>query len=502
MYPLLALTFDVPHDGLKHLQEQLHQKEHNIARLQSFLSNESAFQEYLALYLSYYPIPSSDHLTHRSGQSPVAGKSLLADASYWIYVLGNGSQDRRKLPQEVLGDLERLAAANNALRNRNTRVRIIAQERMRVMRHRKQLFRRIWERITALHELKGKYACNQVVGAYHENMYHTYLAMPLEQKPEPVFFYPVRCSKAGTISEHTHMKDLVIEPLPIELDNARTTTSWIPSEGYVNPLGPDDPEASQAYTIVENTWRDIVSDYREMQRIVPTLTDTVALLKVYYQANVPTVAERQALGALTTEDLKRSLWEMLRQEALRNAWLGNHLNTVDKLIRARKSELRKKIALLIEERRAYEEAILPLEREIEQEIAAIEGQRSAFRDYLRRVLQLLIADPGPLGAKRTPKESDVKAQLLSLGKRQALVRVGENSDQKPRIYTMKTVDVPQAVKRDEADRRRQQIREQTRAEYGQERSKVEQEMQDEDPDVSERDGEFPGEEPPDPWYEE
>ena len=77
-----------------------------------------------------------------------------------------------------------------------------------------------------------------------------------------------------------------------------------------------------------------------------------------------------------------------------------------------------------------------------------------------------------------------------------------NSDQKPHIFTMKTVDVPQAVKRDEADCRRQQIREQTRTEYCQERGKVEQEFQDEDPDIPERDGEFPGEEPPDTWYEE
>lgn len=502
MYPLLDLTFDDPQNGLNYLQEQLHQRKQNIARLQSFLFNEGALREYLTLYYSYYPIPPLGHLIHRSGQLLVTEDDLLRDATYWNHVLGNGSRDRRKRTKDVLSDLERLATANNALRNRNTRVRIIARERMYAMIRWKRLFQRIWERITALHELKGKYACNQVVGAYHENMYHTYLAMPMAQKPDPIFTCPVRCRKAGGISDRTRMKDLVIEPLSFELDNARTATSWIPSDGYVDPLGPDDPEASQAHAIVENTWRDIVSVFREMQSLAPALTDTAALLKVYYQGNARTVAERQALSPLIAENLNCNLWEMLRQEARRNAWLGNHLNTVDKLIQIRKSELQKKIALLIEERKAYEEALLPLEREIEQEIVAIEEQRSAFRDYLRRVLQLLIADPGPLGEKRTPKESDVKAQLLNLGKRQALVRVGENSDQKPRTYTMKTVDVPQAVKRDEADRRCQQIREQTRAEYCQERGKVEQEMQDEGPDVSERDGEFPGEEPPDPWYEE
>ena len=39
MYPLLDLTFDDPQNGLNYLQEQLHQRKHNIARLQSFLSN-------------------------------------------------------------------------------------------------------------------------------------------------------------------------------------------------------------------------------------------------------------------------------------------------------------------------------------------------------------------------------------------------------------------------------------------------------------------------------
>lgn len=502
MYPLLDLTFDAPQNGLEHLQGQLHQREHNIAKLQSFLSNEGAFREYLALYHSYYPVPSLDHLRHRRGQSPIAEDELLADTTYWNYVLGNGSRDSSRRPQDVLSYLERLAGTNNALRNRNTRVRIIAQERMRVMRRWKQLFKRIWERITALHKLEGKYASNPVVGAFHTSMYHTYLVMPLEQKPEPIFFYPVRCRKAGIISDRAHIKDLIIEPLPFELANAGIVTSWIPSDGYVNPLGPNDPEALHAYAVVEKAWQDIVHAYREMQRIASALTDTAALLKVYYLTSAPTVAERQALSALTAENLNRSLWEMLRQEARRNARLGNHMNTVDKLIRIRKSELRKKIALLIEERKAYEEALFPLEREIEQEIAAIEEQRSALRDYLRRVLQLLIADPGPLGEKKTPKESDVKAQLLNLGKRQALVRVGENSDQKPRVFTMKTADVPQALKRDEADCRHQQIRDQTRTEYCQEQGKVEQKVQDEDPDIPKRDDEFPGEEPPDPWYEE
>lgn len=96
----------------------------------------------------------------------------------------------------------------------------------------------------------------------------------------------------------------------------------------------------------------------------------------------------------------------------------------------------------------------------------------------------------------------MKEKLLNLPKRQALVRVGGDLNQKPRIYTMQTLNMPQAAKQDEAERRLHQIREQTRRTYGRPRNEVEQELRSSDhlPGSEGKPGE--DEESHGPWYEE
>jgi hypothetical protein len=334
-------------------------------------------------------------------------------------------------------------------------------------------------------------------------MWRTYLAIPNAQKPAPIFLYPVTSRKARIISERTHVQDLVIGSLAFDEINREEAASWIPVGGYATPFSdePSDPEASHVDLSVENTWCAIVALYQAMQDTMPLLTDVAALLEAYHMQGESSLVDRHMLAQLRAGNTHNSPWEIVRQEAARNAWLGSQMNTVEKLIQLRKDELCKKIALLSKEYDAYKATLPPLEREIEQESAAIEEQRSAFRAYMRRVIQLLIDDPGPLGEKRIPKESDIKGKLLNLPKRQALVRVGGDIDQKPRKYTMKTDNLPQAAKKDEVERRLRQIREQTRTKYCRPRSEVEQELR-YTPDASPKKDEEHHEESFDSWYEE
>jgi len=503
MYLLLKLTFTVPQQKRKRIQDQLLQREHSIAALQSFLATDRAFQEYLVIYHSYYPIASSSHSIEQNGQPFVAEDVLFANAAYWDCVLGYGSGPTRKHAEEVLKDLERFVGANNVLRQRDTPEKIIAQERARIIMRRNQLFQQIWEKITALHRLKGKFATNEAVRAFHERMWRTYLAIPNAQKPAPIFLYPVTSRKARIISERTHVQDLVIGSLAFDEINREEAASWIPVGGYATPFSdePSDPEASHVDLSVENTWCAIVALYQAMQDTMPLLTDVAALLEAYHMQGESSLVDRHMLAQLRAGNTHNSPWEIVRQEAARNAWLGSQMNTVEKLIQLRKDELCKKIALLSKEYDAYKATLPPLEREIEQESAAIEEQRSAFRAYMRRVIQLLIDDPGPLGEKRIPKESDIKGKLINLPKRQALVRVGGDIDQKPRKYTMKTDNLPQAAKKDEVERRLRQIREQTRTKYCRPRSEVEQELR-YTPDASPKKDEEHHEESFDSWYEE
>jgi hypothetical protein len=192
----------------------------------------------------------------------------------------------------------------------------------------------------------------------------------------------------------------------------------------------------------------------------------------------------------------QDVWERVQREARRNAWLSSRQDTVSKIIQQRVIELRWKIAQLIEERDTYKASLPLLEREIAAEITAIEERRAAFKDYVRRIIQILIDDPGPLGEQRTPRESDTRAELLNLPPRQAKVRLSGGANQQPRKCTMRTLDLPPAAAKDEVERRLQQIREQTRAKYCRPRREVELEL-----------GDTSGTEPPedhgqDSWYEE
>jgi hypothetical protein len=153
------------------------------------------------------------------------------------------------------------------------------------------------------------------------------------------------------------------------------------------------------------------------------------------------------------------------------------MNTVEKLIELRRNALRKKIILLEEEIEAYKADLPRVERDIKEEIAEIEQQRNTFCSYVCHVLEQLIDNPGPLGERRMPKESDIREKLMNLPKRQALVRISGDINQQSRKYTMKTLDVPQATKTEEVERRLLQIREQTRLKYGRPRLQVEQELQ-------------------------
>jgi hypothetical protein len=97
------------------------------------------------------------------------------------------------------------------------------------------------------------------------------------------------------------------------------------------------------------------------------------------------------------------------------------------------------------------------------------------------------------------KESDIKEMLLNLPKRQALVRVGGEIDQKPRRYTMQTVDARQTVKPDGAKQRRYRVREQTRSKYCRPRAEVEADFR---ARSTNHQDEHDNDKPPESWYEE
>ena len=135
--------------------------------------------------------------------------------------------------------------------------------------------------------------------------------------------------------------------------------------------------------------------------------------------------------------------------------------------------------------------------QIQQEITEIQERRNKFENWVRGILQILIEDPDTLGEPRKVKESDIREMLLTLQKRQALVRVSGDIDQKTQTYTLKTVDAPHAVKKDELERRLQMIREQTRAKYCRPRHEVEQEVEHVLGETSQEEDAQPNS-----WYEE
>ena len=496
MFPVVELSLAAPLHKRQQLHDQLQQREQIIERLQSYLDSERTLQEYLSFYYTYHSVSSPNHTTEQYGQPIVAADNLLADTAYWTYVLSGRPQPMPKRPEEMLKDLERSAVANSALSNRDTPQKIIAQERARIAKRGQELFASVWEHIAALHKLKSEDAEIKPVREFHFEMYRVYLATPLEQKPAPVFVYPAESRRAGNITDRTHLKDLIAQSLPFDLSNSEVAASWLLNEDLVYPLGGGSTE--NKYSKAQELWRTIVQISYELQQTQQLLRDETALLRAYYMEKALPEAVRELHGGKAYTDV----WDMVRKEAHQNAWLASQQNTVEKLIQQRKNELRRKISQLIEEQETYKATLPTLEREIEAEIAAIDQQRAALRTSIRRTIQTLIDDPGPLGEKRTPRVSDTIAKLLNLPPRQAMVRVSESLNQQPHKYTMRTPDLPQAAKKEEVERRLHIIREQTRAKYCRPRREVEMELRDASATDPGGENEPREDEGPDSWYEE
>jgi hypothetical protein len=467
MYPLLKLTFTTPEQKRGQIQAKLRRHESSIAKLAAFLVNDFAFRSYLVAYHSYYSVYSwSLRGPLWSDQPFVSEEVLLRDTQFWDYVLHEGSDPERERFQTVIEQLERYTSKNDALRQRDTVEKIIAMEREQRVEKPRDSLRGIWTKIATIHELKSKYATSEAVRVFHARIHRACLEVPDEQKGDPIYLHPVG-SSAGNISARTQVDELLIQPLSFARENCKEIVAWfVDTTGY--PLGRGDPrmeEALQARETVRSIWLEIVGALSRRQQILESLGDDTAVLKEYYSELAKYPALQKHWYEVSGGDPNADVWDMVRKEAQRNAYLSDQLNTVEKLIQLRKDELQQKIVLLFEERDAYRATLPPLEKRIQQEVDEIEQQRAAFRTYVRRIIRCLIDEPGPLGEERTLRESDIQNMLLNLPKRQALVRVGGNLEEEPKKHRLRTFDLPQAAKRDEVERRLREIRIQTYETY-------------------------------------
>ena len=82
------------------------------------------------------------------------------------------------------------------------------------------------------------------------------------------------------------------------------------------------------------------------------------------------------------------------------------------------------------------------------------------------------------------------------------MRVSGDIDQKPQTSIIQTSNAPQAVKKDELERRLHMIREQTRAKYCRPRHEVEQELGHASGEASQGEEEQEEDAQPNTWYEE
>lgn len=507
MFSHLKLTFDAPHRRQKRLQKDLRLKEYEIAKLTSFLASDQAFELYLTDFYTYYSLYPSEHLIDWYYQPWVPKDHLLSDAKLWGYVLGYRSYVPWKSHslESVIASLREEAAANDTLRYRDTPEKLIADEKGRIINDWKSSYQQLWASITTIHELNGKYATNEAVRAFHKNVYQTCLTTPLERKGDPVYLHVVG-SRTGSISNATRVEELIVHSLPFLYDNAREAAKWLPGapDGIFNDtfLRPRGKEEMNAFHTVETIWRSIFWQCDGIQKLRRLLADDTAILKAYYARVGWTWQGKPVWEELNNENVDTNVWQALQKEVQRNTLLSSEMNTYEKLIEVRKSELRRKITLLTEERDMFVATLPSIERRIEKDIAAIEEQRTAFCTTVRHILEILIRDPGSLGEKRIPKEGDIKEKLLNLPKRQALARVGGDIEQRPRKYTMQTLDAPQAVRKYELERRLHLIQEQTRAKYCRPRSVVEQAFRYMPMDNSDGEEKHYEDEPPDSWYEE
>lgn len=187
MFSHLKLTFAAQHQRQKRLQQELHLKEYEVAKLASFLASDQAFESYLVDFYTYYSLYPSQYLVDWYYQPWVPKDHLLSDTKLWGYVLGYRSHVPWKPHSldSINASLREEAAANDALRCRDTAEKFIADEKEQIINKWKRSYQQLWADITAIHELNSKYATNEAVRAFHKHIYQTYLNIPLERKGEP-----------------------------------------------------------------------------------------------------------------------------------------------------------------------------------------------------------------------------------------------------------------------------------------------------------------------------
>jgi len=499
MFPRLKLTYTAPQQKQKRIQEELRLQQYRIAKLQSFLTDNQAFEPYLVDYYTYYSLYNYYHPTEWYYQPWIPEEHLLSDTKLWGYVWGY----RRHVPwqprslETVITSLREEAAANEALGHRNTPERLVADEKAKLVAEWRHRFQEAWDGITKIYELISKYAIYEAIRAFYSQEYQRCTATPVEQKPEP--FYLDIIEQKGM----ARTPGLVIQLLPLEANKWLEISSWLPStlKTYYDGYRPSQEEALRAFDTVRKLWSTITWCASELQRIKRLISDDKAILIDYYAKIGKTRKGSSVWEQMNNENVESNVWKALDKEARRNALLSHELNTVEKIIEARKNEVRKKIALLTREQETYLTALPEREMRIQQEIASIQERRTAFENYVHRIITILIEDPDVLGEPRKPKESDAKEKLLTLQKRQALIRVSGDTDRKTQICTMKTADVPQAAKKEEVERRQRQIRERTRAKYCQYLGEAKRELHGESMNIP-NEGELTKGETPDSWYEE
>ena len=502
MYPLLELTFVAPEQKRKQLRDKLQQHENRIAKLAGYLTSERAFRDYLIAYHSYFSAYAWNYRILWYEQPFVSADVLLTDSGFWHYLLNDGNEPPRERFETIMKELESYTAENDALHRRDTTEKIIAIERAEMVDRKGFSLRSIWGKITAIHELKSKYATNEAIQTFHAKMHRTCLSIADEQKGDPVYLYPVR-SIAGDISPRTQVDELLVESLPFTKASSAKVAAWL-ADTPGQPVGRVDvnvTEAAKARTTVMSFWLEIVQTIDQRRQIAESLADDSDVLKAYYAELAKYPALQRRWYELSGGNADANVWDMVQKEAQKNAYRSDQLNTVEKLIQLRKGELQQKITLFIRERDTFRKTLPPLEKRIQQETDEIEQQRADFRSSVRRVIKSLIDDPGPLGEERTLRESDIKEMLLNLPKRQALVRVGGDLEQGPGKYRLQTPNVLQAAKKDEARQRLNQILMQSRAKNCRPRAEVERELgytgASTQQEGEKRHGEYPGS-----WYEE
>jgi hypothetical protein len=503
IYPIVNLTFDSAQQQQKQIQAELRQREQVIAALTSLLASDRTFERYITCYYNYYRPYSYKHAINWYYQPWVPEEDVLTDTAFWEYVLGDRTHVtwETKFPNTIIASLKEEAIANDALHRRDTPEKLIADEKTKLVAAGKQLFQEIWEGIAKIYEIKCKYATHHAIQAIYLKEYQACIATPIENKPEPLYLHVV--AKHGFVSEKARVKDFVTQSLP--LGSVSKVAAWLPdSYYYLDYLryGASRDEAFRARFTVQEIWSKITRGAQEIQKIRCLLPDEAAILKAYYTSIGHTSEGRAVWEQLNNEHVDNNIWEALRKEARRNAILSRHMNTFEKTVEMRKNELYKKIVLLTQELDAYKATLPQKHAHIRKEMDAVEERRAAFRAYVHEIIQILIHNPDVLGEQRILKESDIREHLLNLPPRQAYVRVGDGIDRRPQKCIVRTPDLPQAVKKDEAKRRQRLIQGQTRAKYGRPQSEVEQELRDAPVDTPNGGEEQRDDEPPDSWYEE